>query len=252
MSGYTTSFGTLGSGILDGGPPSQQFSPDQVAGLKLWLKADAITGLNDGDAVTTWEDSSGQNNDATQSTVAKKPTYQTNEINGKPCVRFDGFDDCLQTPAFSVGPLTAFVVLKLTTLRIIYEQSANANEAPGFWLYGSTHSTLFVHKPAGGTARDRPGGLPTGAWQIVTQRCDGTHAGHKLWINGDEQSLTDNLSSNPGTAEISDVLNIGARNNGAAFASAVDIAELLIYDAAVSDSDRQLIENYLNNKYAIF
>jgi len=69
------------------------FSPLDIAGLKVWLDASQITGLNDGDSVTTWSDLSGQGNDVTQSTASKKPTYQTNEINGLPVVKFDGVDD---------------------------------------------------------------------------------------------------------------------------------------------------------------
>jgi hypothetical protein len=40
------------------------FNPSTVSGLGLWLKADAITGLSNGDRVRTWLDSSGNNNNA--------------------------------------------------------------------------------------------------------------------------------------------------------------------------------------------
>jgi hypothetical protein len=44
----------------------------------------------DNTAVSSWEDRSGNNNDATQATAAAQPTYETNEVGGQPAVRFDG------------------------------------------------------------------------------------------------------------------------------------------------------------------
>lgn len=81
----------------------------------LWLKADAITGLNDNDPVATWADNSGNTFDLIQGTAASKPTYQTNEINSKPIVRFDGSDDNLiRNPfaGFATTQITAIIVNK--------------------------------------------------------------------------------------------------------------------------------------------
>ncbi len=60
--------------------------------LQLWLKADAITGLNNNDPVSTWVDSSVNGRNATQSGAAR-PTYITSALNGKPVIRFDGSVD---------------------------------------------------------------------------------------------------------------------------------------------------------------
>src|ERR1051325_4711729 len=69
------------------------FSPSDISGLKIWLKADAGAGSSDGDAVGTWTDQSGTSHDFTQATSSKKPTYKTNIQNSLPVVRFDGTDD---------------------------------------------------------------------------------------------------------------------------------------------------------------
>ena len=69
-----------------------EWAPTDLSNLLLWLDASQITGLNDGDAVASWTDLSGNGNHATQSTAAAKPTYKTNIINGLPVVRFDGGD----------------------------------------------------------------------------------------------------------------------------------------------------------------
>jgi len=91
------------------------FSPASIAGLKLWLDASQITGLNDGDAVGTWADLSGNGYDATQATGSKKPTYQTNELNSRPVVSFDGVDDYMgltSAPIAMTANYTLFCVIR--------------------------------------------------------------------------------------------------------------------------------------------
>src|SRR5574343_1369214 len=94
------SFGSKDIGFPRGGGAAP-FSPSDVPGLFQWLVAADITGLNDGDAVATWEDSSGNNRDASQATGANRPTYKTNIVNSLPVVRFDGSDDYLEMGDFS-------------------------------------------------------------------------------------------------------------------------------------------------------
>jgi hypothetical protein len=60
-----------------------------VTGLFLWLKADAVTGLDAGSPVVKWVDSSSSHMDATMDQKAMLPKYQPNVINGKPVLRFN-------------------------------------------------------------------------------------------------------------------------------------------------------------------
>ncbi len=85
------------------------FTPTQIAGLKLWLKADAglfkdaakaQPATADADAIYTWADQSGNGNDAIQATLANRPLLKLAIQNGKAVVRFDGADDGLQTAIF--------------------------------------------------------------------------------------------------------------------------------------------------------
>ena len=65
-----------------------------------WLRADAITGLNDGDPVSTWIPQV-YGNDAIQTGI-NRPLYKAGILNGKPVVRFDGTDD-FYTDFFTMG-----------------------------------------------------------------------------------------------------------------------------------------------------
>jgi hypothetical protein len=55
-----------------------------------WLKADAGTNtVANGIPVSSWNDASGNSNNASQGTSAKQPVYTTGAINGKPALFFD-------------------------------------------------------------------------------------------------------------------------------------------------------------------
>lgn len=64
----------------------RHFNP-KSAGAVAAYDARFISGLSDGDNVSTWPSRTGTN-DATQSTVGNQPNYETNEINGQPVVNF--------------------------------------------------------------------------------------------------------------------------------------------------------------------
>ena len=57
--------------------------------LVTWFKADAITGLASGARVSQWTDSSGNGYNAAQPDATNQPLYVANAMNGLPVVRFN-------------------------------------------------------------------------------------------------------------------------------------------------------------------
>lgn len=86
--------------------------PDDVTNLEQWVSGDTIGGLSDGDPVGTWSDQSGNARDFTQATGANKPSYQTNELNGLPIVRFDNSNDGMGSSYSPTAPFTIAVIYK--------------------------------------------------------------------------------------------------------------------------------------------
>ena len=80
------------SGQINGqnGPGGIGNSTDNI----LWLDANNLS-LNDGDPVSTWADTSGNGNNATQISASNQPTFNTNVLNGFPAITFDGSNDYL-------------------------------------------------------------------------------------------------------------------------------------------------------------
>lgn len=56
----------------------------------LWLRADSAVTYNGSNQVSAWNDVSGNGNHVTQTNSINQPIYQTNVINNKPSVYFDG------------------------------------------------------------------------------------------------------------------------------------------------------------------
>jgi hypothetical protein len=72
-----------------------EFDPRVIPGLKLWLRADDIAGV-DGDPVTLWRDLSGNGHNATES--VNPPILKTNVINHHNTARFNGSTQFLTIP----------------------------------------------------------------------------------------------------------------------------------------------------------
>lgn len=70
-----------------------------------------ITGLSNGNAVTTWSDRSGNARDVTQATPANQPSYQTSVQGGQPVVRFDGSNDSLASSSFATAASASAVMV---------------------------------------------------------------------------------------------------------------------------------------------
>ena len=87
------------------------------AGAVLALDSRFITGLSDGDPVSTWSDRTSNGNNATQTGIAR-PTYETAEQGGQPVIRFDGTND-----VFSLGTSTGLQPSTLTSIFVMVRNS---------------------------------------------------------------------------------------------------------------------------------
>jgi hypothetical protein len=124
----------MGAGPQVGGA----FTPASIGGLTVWLKADAITGKVDGDAISSWTDSSGGSKHGTQATGSAQPIYKTAIANGKPIVRFSApSSQVLNIPDLSA--LTA--ATGLIVVRAVEDPQATA--AGGLWEFGATNNTFY-------------------------------------------------------------------------------------------------------------
>jgi len=240
----------------------------------LWLDAAALTGLADGETVSTWPDRSGHGNDAVSSGA---PTFQSGELNGLPVVRFDGIDDLVTVPhsdSLNVAGHTFFFVVKC--LNAVNDNGFILAKHEGTWptyhfalRYGIDYRNGVAYNIAiGSEGQNSEAGSEDyrNRFAIGAGRLDATLVGTNLpgtdcpaitlFFNGvvDQPSYdaydatTDDDLFN--TYEV--VIGKDPRNspteprwfNG-------DMAELILFDYAMSDQEIADVNAYLGDKWGI-
>ena len=221
------------------GAGGANFSPLQISGLKLWLRASDLA-LNNGDPVASWADQSGVGNNVTQGTTANKPTFVTNQINGLPVVRFDGTDDRLNAANSGYA--------QTNTIFVVANVGANAGYKDMFSSTTGNENALYldtaeVFRIFAGTELAGSGDVH-GAFKLFCGIFAGSSS--KLYINGTQNGST----GNAGTGD-SSTFRLGD-GPGASTPLPGDIAEVLFYNASLTDAQRQQVEAYLNARYALY
>ena len=225
---------------------SSGFKPSQIPGLQLWLDASQIVGLNDGDAVATWSDLSGNANNATQGTASARPTYQTGEINGQAVVQFDGTDDYLSLPSINANTVgTVFIVGKKLGASSVFLglQSFASGTGPSLPFYFSSNSYLYIQR--GGT-----GDYVGASGQNATLQSAFLYAGK---IDGATLSQRVNRTDLGVATSGAVACNNGFDALGGRIAAGVwgnqMVAEVLFYNSALSAADIVRVETYLTAKW---
>lgn len=243
-----------------------QFSPlSSVSSstLALWLDATRISGV-DADPVTTWPDLSGNARDFTQATAAKKPTLQVSEINNKPVVRFDGTDDLLvNATAFLTGASgTVLAVLRFTALSdypcIIgsFDGASDNRMLICRGRYDVTANNISFTQQNADTADAYSGSTALAADTPYQMMWASSGSAYSARVNRTAQTLSFIAGSDTGhwvdQSASQDLVSIGAAKFGVAgelqhFNG--DLAELLVYEPAVSSADLTALEAYLAAKW---
>jgi hypothetical protein len=219
-----------------------------TTGLKLWLKADSITGLNSGDLINTWTDQSVNGLDV-QSHVGSAPTYVTNVIGGKPSVRFSDGDYL-----FRDGVLGS-AITGATEATLFWAANPNTSDGRDSILgWGDGGNRLVLHTPYNSNYYFQHGGsFGGGGWPDSFWPAGFHVTGYKL-SGGIMTGTVDDVTVLPGIAALdsADVsltapLYIGMDQFSNMFRG--DICEILIYDRALSPTEYQGVRDYLDAKY---
>lgn len=229
--------------MLKNGGGAAAWTPASIPGLLLWLDANQITGLNDGDAVATWTDASGNGYNATQGSASARPIYKTGILNSRPVVRWDGVDDRLTNATFAVNqPCTWFAVVRTTggdaAFRFVLDAAAGTVRQAIFYSVAPTKWTSFA-----GSLVDESGTTGGSVWRSIQTVFDG--ASSSLIVAG----VT--TSGNPGSSALSGGYVLGRVVNETGFQFGGDIAEIGCYNSVISGANLSALQSYLNAKYGL-
>lgn len=219
------------------------------SGLRMWLRADAGVSQSDG-MVSSWSDQSGQANNLSQSNLVYQPSIVENAVNGLPIVRFSGNNCSLQTTATVLSgstPFTAFAVFRINSLpgtnyQYIWWNGTDSTTA-GYGQYISSAGKLRTSW-GGSTSQITLASPPTtGIWYRTCARY--TPGAQEAWLNG--ASLTGNTPSSSNLAAGFAVGNCAASEAYQGFFG--DVAEIMIYNRKLSDTEMQAVDTYLVSRW---
>lgn len=229
--------------VLASGPPATNLLAQWKADAGAYHDA-GVTLATNGQTVQQWNDQTANALNFSDGSSANRPTFNTNVQNGLPVLTFDGSaNSFLKTlTAFDNG--TLFVVSKLVSwvsFQYMYQFGLNTNlyedcflrtaassgnatpNINGGNLTTFTATSWFIGcfiQPKGGTA----------GWRI-NANTQTTHAASSNQINGICLACDGALGSSPAN---------------------IQIAEVLLYNAALGTTAETAARNYLNAKWAIF
>jgi hypothetical protein len=232
--------------------------------------------------VARWEDKSGNARHATQGTSGSRPLRKASVQGGKDVLRFDGSNDSLSiassTATFKLlhsADSTVFLVFKSGTtanpgqagyvvlatgngsssqigfeLATIDSDPSTANDAVSVFTVRGSSGTWPVYTFENNYFASNTFGLIS----LVSKPADATASNRvALRKNGGNLS-TNNAPSGVqtvNTGNASNDLAIGAYGGQASGFLNGDIAEIIVYDSALSDANREAVENYLLAKWGI-
>jgi len=230
-----------------------QFSPGNLSGLSLWLKADAgvtLSGLN----VTAWADQIGNGKNMT-SDIA--PTFVSNAKNGKPALAFSG-NRMTGLGIFNGTDSRTFFVVYYTdnsdsvSNTICGQNNLSASNAGTFFMMQARNDFLDSSPYLAGYSADLSGpAYVNNVWNIATADYNGTIA--NLYANG---SLV-----NSGELAL-DTYNSGNCFTIGCFYDPIEssyleffygkLCEIIAYNRVLNGTERGQLNTYLNTKYAIY
>jgi len=234
------------------------FSPASLSGLSLWLKSDSGVTLS-GSNVTSWTDQSGNGNNAVTNT-GEEPTFVSSFLNGNPAIEFDGHGQIMEIAdanSLDFLNMSSFIVLKYigegTGNNIVYIKNADAGSPADQAMYGLVATNFgkvsFSQNVGGWNDHQTQIDIQDSITKILSMTYDGIN--QRVYSNGDYSDVF-NINGNIKTS--TGVLQIGGYNksfNDAEYFYG-QIAEIIMYNRAVTNTERQQVESYLNTKYAIY
>ena len=235
-----------------------------TAGLQLWLKGDAGVDQVNG-VVSKWHDQSINGNDVVQTNTSRQPQFVSNSLNGKPIISFDGVNDKLGfTGSTLISQFSLFLVIN-------NHHGTNGNEGNvitfgpngdfghqffiGMAIPDFGSDTLGMFTGNGWVRGGTPGLVAFDQWRNLSVVNTGTIWSTTLQWDGNNVPLAPGGTASAISIRLGDATGSGGGIGGAdgvpngSIYAKCEVAELIVYNRTVTDSERTAVENYLADKY---
>ncbi|MEQ8473588.1 MAG: T9SS type A sorting domain-containing protein [Marinoscillum sp.] len=234
---------------------------DGTSNLVLWLKADcgvedgSSHTVLDGGAVGTWRDQSGFDIDATEAT--NRPDYQEDQVQGNPALNFTagngdrllaaGVSDADEYMIFIVAEPNSYASNNIGLVHAAPTGEAfsgtTTTKSIGMWVSNTGALWGRLIQSNGTTVNySQTSAVDLGEYFIMTNYANGSTTTGQ-YIRGVDASAS---SAYNGTVQ--SWVDFGVGRQGTESWDG-HIAEVIVYNRSLSESERGLVENYLATKY---
>ena len=222
---------------ITGTPYYKVFTPKSIAGCALWLDAADSSTVIGSAPITAWTDKSDAGRTVT---ITSGPTYGTTSQHGNNTLYFNN-NTITSSLASAVG------TGDFTLVAVWYQYSAGTNTVLSLGTVASSSQSLgFSGNKYNfyqyGDVNESAYSSTTPSW--VVQIGTRIASVKKVYINGNVGSTPSSTSYNQAVTTIT----IGKGDN---FAITGEIGEILVYTGTMSDTNRQLLESYLTQKWGL-
>lgn len=234
--------------------------PIPATGMGLWLKADNVPNAVNGQSISKWPDSGPHGFHADANAAGTGPTYHTEARNGLPAVTFGGpYMDSRGAGTWLSGRSEWSLVAALGNTSFTNYPIMVAAPTSTVWQWiiefdvtGNGSSGTTYLGVGNGYYRNMLAGLQPGWISMSVSKAIGVAP--RLWISGTEITGVNYLGPSGDALEtVPDVgadIRIGAYFNGN-YPLQADLGEIVMYDHALTDADRQQVESYLRTKWGL-
>lgn len=235
------------------------FLPTQISGLTLWLDANdsgslyqvsngTNPALNNNDFIGLWKDKSGNSNNATQSTASLRPYVVASGQNSKNIIRFPYAAWNAATGPYmnaTIGSLSAYSVFIICKFRTNEYYSMVLTGGSSQFEVRNYSSTGYIEWNIAGGYFPRDTVSNVGSYILIELTRSGSD--YTLYKNGISVGTSNNASS----LNIGSTIFISSRSGNSYYFDG-DMAEIIIYNSAITTAQRQQVEAYLNQKWGVF
>ena len=232
----------------------RELSGDAVVAMRpklaLWLRADAVDFADAGEGgetrVARWLDSGPAGHHAEVSSTAARPRWRATAIGGRPALQFDG-DDAVtfRGPLITSREFTVFAVASDTS------GEGGHREILSNWSHdGNSTSSVFLGLTGAGTVRfsddfAAAGRIPRPHEPFVLTAVNASD-GAAVYLG---REAIARRSTPLAKRRLDRPFVVGTQGNYGSEFWRGSIAELIVFDRAVTDAEREAIVDYLIGRY---
>ena len=224
------------------------FAPPDITSNTVWLESTNNEQIiQSGGSVSQWRDRSGNDNHFDQGTGAVQPDTGITTQNGLNVIDFTRGDFMESTYLVPEGDFSIFIVVKSETSGS-FDFFFTQGNVDVDWAFLKQSTDYYYISLNGGSIGSSSGiQAPNDIIMNLTNDRVGSTNNFTLYKNGTSSGTNSSDYANAGTK-----MSIGAKDDGGPGRFDGWIAEVVIYEKLLSDSERNTVENYLNEKWAIY